>query len=74
MVIETFRSPQTGGMFYVFGKPSTSLHQGLPKNISHTYPFLVTEKIQSPLDNGGVSSDNQVFLVATQHTPPLDGD
>jgi hypothetical protein len=61
-------------MSYVFGKPSTNLHQGLPKNILHTFPFLVIEKIQSPLDREGVQDGDQLFLVTTQHTPLLDGD
>jgi hypothetical protein len=48
------------------------LVKGFPKNTMQP-PFLVTEKIRLPSDNGGVSNGNQIFLVTIKfnHTATI---
>jgi hypothetical protein len=64
MVIKTFQSPQKGDVSYVLRKPLT-------KNMTQP-PFLVTKKIQSPFDNGGLSDGDQFFFVTIRHTCTID--
>jgi hypothetical protein len=59
MATKTFRPPQRGG-----GRRELSKKYDMP-------PFLTTENIQLPLDNGGLSDGDKKISVAIRHAPTI---